>query len=109
MFVKLLNGDMHKIQTPKEAIEMIEDKIVSMCFEPDPQVFVSWLRVMVGNATIEDDVVLYRTIDGRTGGFDFRCDPSTKAVMVASAIAGMIWTSIFPGLMRKIGKTWKKK
>lgn len=100
---------MHELRTYEAIRDIFEDKIVSMCFEPDPQVFVQWFRVMVGSATIEDDVVLYRTIDGRTGGFDFRCDPSTKAVMVASAIAGMLWTSIFPGLMRKIGKTWKKK
>ena len=73
---------MHKLETLREAAEMIEDKIVQMCFETDPQVFVQWLRVMVGSATIEDDVILYQTIDGRTGGFDFRCDPSTKAVMV---------------------------
>lgn len=100
---------MHELRTYEAIRDIFEDKIVSMCFETDPQVFVSWLRVMVGSATIEDDVVLYQTLDGRTGGFDFRCDPSTKAVMIASAIAGMLWTSIFPGLMRKIGKTWKKK
>ena len=88
MFVKLLNGDMHKIQTPKEAIEMIEDKIVSMCFESDPQVFVSWLRVMVGNATIEDDVVLYRTIDGSTGK-----EASVKANFFDSGVTSYVMSS----------------
>ncbi|HET8688859.1 MAG TPA: hypothetical protein VFM18_19785 [Methanosarcina sp.] len=100
---------MHKLETLREAAEMIEDKIVQMCFETDPQVFVQWLRVMVGNATIEDDVVIYETLDGRRGGFDFRCDPSTKSVMIAIAIGGMIWTHIFPGLMGKVNKTWKRK
>lgn len=99
---------MHEFQTVKAIREIFEDKIVQMTFESNPETFINWFRVMVGNATIEDDIVVYETLDDRRGGFDFRCDPSTKAVMIAFAIAGMIWTQIFPGLMAKINKTWKK-
>lgn len=100
---------MHRIETIRDVSQLIEDKIVQMTFDPNPETFINWFRVMVGNATIEDDIVVYETLDNRRGGFDFRCDPSTKAVMIAFAIAGMFWTQIFPGLMGKVNKTWKKQ
>lgn len=100
---------MHRIETIRDVSQLIEDKIVQMTFEPDSETFIKWFRVMVGNATIEDDIVVYETLDGRRGGFDFRSDPSTKAVMIAFAIAGMQWTSFFPGLMGKVNKEWKKR
>lgn len=100
---------MHRIETVKEAAQLLEDKIVQMAFEPNPETFINWFRVMVGTATIEDNTVIYETLDGRRGGFDFRSDPSTKAVMIAFAIAGMQWTSFFPGLMGKVNKEWKKR
>jgi len=100
---------MHRIETIRDVSQLIEDKIVQMTFEPNPETFIKWFRVMVGNATIEDDIVVYETLDGRRGGFDFRSDPLTKAVMIAFAIAGMQWTSFFPGLMGKVNKEWKKR
>ena len=98
---------MQKIQTPREAIQLLEDKIVRMVFEADPEVFIMWFRVMVGSASIEDNIVLYETLDGRRGGFDFRSDPPTKTAMIAFAIAGLLWPQLFPGLMGKVNREWK--
>ena len=100
---------MHTFESVKTISKTFENKIVQMTFEPDPETFIKWFRVMAGTATIEDDIVVYETLDGRRGGFDFRSDPSTKAVMIAFAIAGMQWTSFFPGLMGKVNKEWKKR
>lgn len=66
-----------------------EDRIVEMVFETDSTRFIQWLDLILEKAEISDDVVSYQTTDNRRGGFDWRCDPTTKAVMVAFAIAGM--------------------
>lgn len=90
-------------------MELIEDRIVEMVFESDPQLFINWLKLVTKTADIEDNIVTYKTFDNRAGGFPFYCDPPTKATMIAFAIGGIFWTKMFPGLLNKIGKSWKKK
>jgi hypothetical protein len=89
---------------------LIEDRIVEMVFESDTQLFINWLRLVTKTADIDDDnIVGYKTFDNRAGGFPFNCDPPTKATMIAFAIGGIFWTRMFPGLLNKVGKSWKKK
>ncbi len=98
---------------------LIEDRIVEMVFESDPQLFINWLRLVTKTADIDDDNIVgyktfdnragYKTFDNRAGGFPFNCDPPTKATMIAFAIGGIFWTRMFPGLLNKVGKSWKKK
>jgi hypothetical protein len=92
----------------KEALELLKDKITQMVFESDLDIFVKWLKSITKDASADNEVIVYQTLGGRSGGFDFRCDPCTKAAMIGFALSGILWTRTFPGLLIKVNAAWKK-
>jgi hypothetical protein len=91
--------------------DQIENRIVEMVFTENKNIVVNWLsKIIRGEVYCQNDVIYFRNDDiNLTGGVEFRSDYTTKAVMLAFAIAGIQWPFFFPSLLEKVNKQWKKK
>lgn len=90
----------------------MEERLAEMAFAPKEEL-VAWLTKILVNGEVfeEDDTITFRNHDlNFGGGFYYHCDPVTKGVMIASAIAGaQFWMFAFPGLLKAIDLRWQTK
>lgn len=95
--------------------EQLENIIVDLTFEQNPNKFTNELNLLLfcqnGYAQINEQNEVFcinRNLNFRCG-FAFESDPVTKSVMIASVLVGASqWMIVFPNLLKRINKKWKK-
>ena len=99
-------------------IDKVEKAIVALAFSQDAQEVASWLQLAHPDAsvTVEMNAI---TIEKRspltgsmvaTGWNQLANDPSTNAVMIATALTdAAAWMKVFPQLLPKLQKEWKTR
>ena len=94
-----------------ELCEEAENRIAEMVFTENKDIIVNWLSTIIrGKVYWENEVIYFCNEDiNLTGGFLLQSDYTTKAVMLAFAIAGIHWPFLFPSLLEKVNEKWKKK
>ena len=96
--------------------EKMTKKLVEITFCEDHEKVVNWLHKILsqGGGFAEIDyyktIVCYNKDINYRCGFSFHSDPITKAVMIASVVAGASnWMFSFPNLLKEINKKWKSQ
>lgn len=101
-----------------DSIHAAEDKIVVLAFEENPFVIAANLHQCFPDAKIScsDDLIQITKISPisgqeiTTGWNQLANDPSTNAVMIATALTSAeSWMVLFPNLMTKLQAEWKKQ
>jgi hypothetical protein len=90
--------------------QAVVERLVEMVFAP-AQDAARWFESLGFQVEAQEDGV-FIVCNGngtfRTAISD-QIDPVNRAVCMAWVIAGMFWPTIFPGLLKEIGKQWRKR
>lgn len=86
--------------------KLLEQKIVELAFTPISELPPQLRRLGLQCQLMEPEETILIDNGFMRVGF-CETDPVSKAVQLGYAIAGPLWTSVFPNLLKEVNKEWK--